>query len=130
MAKRGTVLAHGNGETLQNALGYANRSFMRAAMRRGETRQRRPASAVPLDAPLIIIICCKAGKDRSPGISVVLENMFDMEGWVTTTTHLCQVNWRKNIGCRRAGGIGKCEDCLVKASAGMLCNKAVHKKYP
>ena len=59
----------------------------------------------PAGAPVVLDIGleCNKGRDRSVGMSAILENAFKINGWTVSTKHLCESNWRRNEGCLRAG---------------------------
>ena len=67
---------------------------------------------------------CNKGRDRSVGLSVLLQHLFGLAGWKVSTVHICQGNWRSNDACKRAAHLMKnprnpyaaCPDCQTSRS--------------
>jgi len=51
---------------------------------------------------LVVILYCKSGRDRSVGLSVVLDRVMRPLGWSVSLRHLCQAEWRANRQCWQA----------------------------
>jgi len=70
---------------------------------------------------LVIVLFCKSGRDRSVGLSVVLERKLRHAGWNTEIRHLCLAAWRENRRCeqearrmsRRPGSFAEAQSCPV-----------------
>ena len=87
------LFAHNNGDTMHNLLQELH-GFV-------QERQRDWAATNAQRRTLDIGLQCNQGRDRSVGMSVVLENMFNLNGWTATTTHLCRSHWRRNHNCQK-----------------------------
>ena len=69
------------------------------------------------DPPHLFLCCvCKSGRDRSVGMATVLQCLLSWEShWSIVVEHLCQSDWRNNLGCKRDIGCTKehrCRQCL------------------
>ena len=81
-------------------------------------------AARPLLECLDIGLECNKGRDRSVGLSVLLEHLFRLAGWKVSTVHICRGNWRSNEACKKAAFLmtnarnpyAACPDCQTSRS--------------
>ena len=113
----GRMFKHNNGDTMRQVS-----KQLRQAVQ--EIQNNRKGKDVDI---LDVCLECNKGKDRSVGLSVILENAFTEAGWKVAmpTKHLCEGHWGVRADCTRAAlkeevaGLNPhpaCPDCQVEKS--------------